>query len=520
MKHFIRFFSLSMALLFISLGASAQSSPMIVTSPTQLDYSTTIGLPVEKQVNVKVAGLPSLAVLSSFNAVVQGPNADQFSVVMPSLSLINILEALLGQGINIKVTYNPTSESLQHKAELLIETALLGVLLPVQKTVPINGEAFEPPVIESTSPADGAVNVPVGTSTVSFTFDKDIQVKDASKIKINGISIGGAYNVQRFILNINTFGAFQRNTLYTVTIEAGAITANAGYSTNVVDYVFSFRTVGPLTYIADPVPGSNIFIGNSLDDIMVNLVFSEPVLRFGEWYDTLGVYKSEVLASPSDDQRIVPIKTVFAAPGVIPYIYLDLFVPAGVLRDAGNNPLDSIFIGRYQISAGPGVVAVDPSPDQPIVLNESPTSFPVTFTFGQGILQRPGTTPIELSGNQYMSIQSYSINGNQLTATVTGNVLFNPNFTLTIPEGSLRTNGPDYGISNIAQSFSFTTVFGSSARNSAGKNLIISEIVSESYYTIMGIQVSKDNLERGQIYIKKTTYEDGMVDTNKMLYRR
>lgn len=526
MKHLTRFFSLSMLLLFVALKASAQSSPMIITSPTQLDYSTTIGLPVEKVVNAKVAGLPSLALLSSFKAIVQGQNADQFSVEMPSLSLVNILEALLGQGINIKVTYNPTFMSLNHKAELLIETALLGVLLPVQTIVPINAEGFEPPLVESTSPADGAVNVPENTTSIRINYDGFISLKDRSKIKINGVPVTSC-RVDQIVLIIDLPEGLNSNTLYTVTVEAGAIAGNAGYSTTVEDFSFSFRTVyiAP-TYTITPAPGSIIYIDYPTDEFYVNIQFSAPVQIKSPTANYSEGYISFLRQNPSNPNVVTIASSSISMTGANqPYITLS--IPAGAIADANDISLDAINVGTYQVFAGPYVTNVSPTPgtgeNDAIITTTNNFRQTVTFTFNKNIRRVGNSNPVTLTDSQTgLSIQSYRIEGNKLIVVVSGTVRSYDYFTLNLQAGSVASY-EDFIIPNLGGSYQYVV-----ERRNASRGLIdtdsnnqhmLSAIVSESYYTIMGIQVSKDNLQRGQVYIRKTTYEDGTVDTRKFMYQ-
>lgn len=521
MKHFIRFFSLSIAFWCVSLGASAQSSGMIMTTPTQLDYSTTIGLPVEKEVNVKIAGLPSLAVLSSFNAVVQGQDADQFSVEMPSLSLINILEALLGQGINIKVTYNPFSESVQHQAELLIETSLLGVLMPVQETVPIRGEAFEPPVVESTVPANGAQNVAVSRSTIRISYDKNIAVRDASKITINGVPVTN-YSVDRGVLTIRTFNFFTSNTTYTVTVEAGAVTSNAGYSTTVQDYSFSFRTeyIAP-TYTITPSPGSFIYIDYPADRFNINIQFSAPVVINQTLVTTTtGDYIASLRSNT--DRSLVTIECgALTQPGQLNDPYIGLLIPAGALSDAATRtPIDPIDVGTFRVFAGPYVTNVNPVADRdnPIEITTDNFQIPITFTYNRNILFSGNGTPVVLTSDfPGISISSYRIEGSQLIVVVSGTERSFNNFTINTPENTVVSEHEGYRIGNLDASYNFQIIRANNRALTNDRNNVLSEVASESYFTLLGSQVSKEELKYDRIYIKRTIYRDGSVYSQKIM---
>lgn len=527
MRHFIRFFSLSVTLLLLSWGVSAQSSPVIVTSPNQLNFSTTIGLPAEQEVNVKIAGLPSLAVLSSFNAVVQGQDADQFSVEMPSLSLVGILQALLGQGINIKVTYNPFTEALDHQAELLIETALLGLLIPVQTTIPLRGESFQPPVVESTNPANGAQGIAVNRSTIRISYDKNIAVQDASRITINGTPITN-FSVDRGVLTINTFGLFTSSTTYTVTVGAGAITGNGGYSTTVEDFSFSFTTayVAP-TYTITPAPGSIIYLNSPVDRFSINVRFSAPVTIQQTLIDTSEGYIATLRQDPADRNLIIIECGALNEVGQVPPSTIQLAIPAGALADAGTGtPLDAINVGSYQVFAGPYVTNVNPvaDPNDPIVITTDNFETTITFTYNRNIQKLGSSAPATLTSDfPGISISSYRIEGNQLIIVLTGTERSFNNFTLNLQENTIANQEGDFIVGNMAGSYQFAIERANNTRSSVkggSTDITLSAIVSTSYYTIRGMQVDRKDLQPGQIYIKKTTYENGSVDSQKFVYQQ
>lgn len=528
MKHFIRFFSLSVTLLLMSWGVSAQSSPVIMTSPTELDFSTTIGLPVTKEVNVKIAGLPSLAVLSSFNAVVQGQDADQFSVEMPSLSLVGILQALLGQGIDIRVTYNPFAVSSQHQAELLIETALLGLLVPVQTTLPLRGESFEPPVVESTNPVNGAQGVAVNRRNIRISYDKDIAVQNPSGITINGTPVT-SYSVDRGVLTINTFGLFTSSTAYTVNIAAGAITANGGYSTTVEDFSFSFTTeyVAP-TYTITPAPGSTIYLDSPVDRFTINVRFSAPVTIQQTIVDTSEGYYGTLRQDSSDRNLVIIECGSLNQVGQVPPSNISLMIPAGAIADAmTGTPLEAINVGTYQVFAGPYVTNVNPvaDPNDPIVIPTDNFEITITFTFNRTIQKLGNAAPATLTSDfPGVSISSYRIEGNQLFIVITGTERSFNNFTLTLQENTIANQEGDFLIGNMAGSYRFAIERANNARSSvkggSTVNMALSGVISASYYTIRGMQVNKTDLQPGQIYIKKTTYEDGSVDSQKFVYQQ
>lgn len=101
------------------------------------------------------------------------------------------------------------------------------------------------PAVVSSSPADGAVDVPASGNIV-VTFNQDIQAGD-----VTGITLKKGSTVTDFVYGINGNALMITpskpllyNSTYTVTIPAGAV-KNASNSSMNTDYSFSFTTAKP-----------------------------------------------------------------------------------------------------------------------------------------------------------------------------------------------------------------------------------------------------------------------------------
>lgn len=135
---------------------AVDANPLIITSPTELYFDAVIIEAVADSVNVKIAGLPSVGLLTSINVTVQGPDAHKFLPLTPDLSLSDMLGLLLGNGLDISVLFLANGQTGEFEAELLIETSLLGILLPMQTIVPLHASYNPAPVeLVSTSPTEG-----------------------------------------------------------------------------------------------------------------------------------------------------------------------------------------------------------------------------------------------------------------------------------------------------------------------------------------------------------------------------
>lgn len=230
--------------------ATNADSPLLISSPTEL-YFTDVNVLTEKTdtVNIKTAGLPTLGVLTRFDVTVQGINSDYFHASSPTLSLNQLLQALLGGGIDIPVTYRPYEDG-PHEAELLITATLLGVLAPVQITVPLHGTTETvsvPTLLYSIPENEGIVNwdgrihaeaIDKGQYHIDFVFDQNIYFSNSfipSDIMIVQPTSAVVRNIE--IINSNTLRVtiteditFTTNELI---ITGGAITSFEGLNSDI-----------------------------------------------------------------------------------------------------------------------------------------------------------------------------------------------------------------------------------------------------------------------------------------------
>lgn len=120
--------------------ATRADSPFFTTFPDELYH--TIGSPVQ-EVELRILNLGLITVLRSFDMVIQGPDADLFIAYRPQVGLVEFLNALKDEGTGITTEYLATSGG-PHEAELLITASFLGLLMPVQTTVPLYGVVEDP----------------------------------------------------------------------------------------------------------------------------------------------------------------------------------------------------------------------------------------------------------------------------------------------------------------------------------------------------------------------------------------
>jgi hypothetical protein len=101
------------------------------------------------------------------------------------------------------------------------------------------------PTVVSSSPVDGAVDVPVSGNIV-VTFNQDIQAGDVTGITLKKGStvMDYVYGINGSTLTITPSKLLLNNSNYTVTIPAGAV-KNAANSTMDTGYTFSFTTAKP-----------------------------------------------------------------------------------------------------------------------------------------------------------------------------------------------------------------------------------------------------------------------------------
>lgn len=220
------------------------NSPLLIASPTEVYFEdVAIYDDVRDTINIKTAGLTSLAVLTNFQLTIQGPDQSRFIAINPGLSLISLLQALLGGGVDIPVIFIPNRGGA-FEAELVITASLLGVLMPVQITIPLHGTAQEvaPLKLLYTVPEDGgtvewdgkvpdvAGTIDKGQYHIDFVFDQNIIIKDYASILLEGITT--AQIRSRTVINGNTLRLIiweDATTLQnTIIIEADAIISADG----------------------------------------------------------------------------------------------------------------------------------------------------------------------------------------------------------------------------------------------------------------------------------------------------
>lgn len=211
-------------------------SPLLIATPTQIYFNNVnVGSSVEKVVNIKTAGLSSLAALTGFDVMIQGADENQFIVEDVSLSLVQLLQALLGNGIDIPVTYFPTEEG-PHEAELLVTAALLNVVMSVQTTVPLHGttQVGVGPQLVSTVPANGGstifdsrvpgvIGTPKGQYHIDFVFNENIILTPDFALQYPNVT-GAA---------IQSYSLVNGNTLRVVVWE-GAVSASVQHQLNIL----------------------------------------------------------------------------------------------------------------------------------------------------------------------------------------------------------------------------------------------------------------------------------------------
>ncbi|MDU1906011.1 MAG: hypothetical protein E6772_14660 [Dysgonomonas sp.] len=165
----------------------ATSTSLILASPTQISFSNAvIGDTQKVDVTVVSAGLTPLTVLTAFDIIVQGADASEFEIERPSLSLIGVLQALLGNGYTFTVAYTPTTlEPVE--ATVLVNASILGILLPTQLEIPINGTLAKGPQLVSGGEIAKFIGFDPEDPTVALfeielTFDRQVTLADSTAV--------------------------------------------------------------------------------------------------------------------------------------------------------------------------------------------------------------------------------------------------------------------------------------------------------------------------------------------------
>ncbi len=279
MKHFTKLSMLLIGMLITStISLKAQvSNPTFGKSTNVLNFTANVNDTVEMNVTVTGSQVLLGSSLSYFNVSIMGGDSTQFSVANGPINLVQILTELLGGGHKINVSYHPDSAGT-HTSKLKIEARLLGLIPIIDTSIILNGIAVNPPQIINTSPTNGATGVATN-SAISITYGENVSVIDASKIKINNTPVLSA-STNGAIVSLTPASPLSENTLYTVTVGAGAI---EGAHSNVTkqDSSFSFTTIdntAPQIISYNPQPRSTIVLDSLEQLIDVDVIFNEEII--------------------------------------------------------------------------------------------------------------------------------------------------------------------------------------------------------------------------------------------------
>ena len=291
-------------------------SPLLVVSPTEVVFNE--GGSRTQEIEIKTAGISSLAVLTRFNLTIQGPDADKFSVEQVPASLAEILMALLGDGIRIFVDYNATTAG-EHNAELLIDAALLGAILPVQTTIPLKGTTNDGvPQVVSTMPVSGDQNVQASNFYFRITYDQNINVVDQNLITVNGSQIDGIPNGKALeIPYINgPYPFLLSNNVYNVVIKAGAVSGLNGQLTT-EDYTLTFKTTDntPKLVSVDPPSGSTIYYySDEVEEKQIKFKYDRPVTYNAYVLNGIEGFPIPIynIGNSNDSTIVVTISSIYA----------------------------------------------------------------------------------------------------------------------------------------------------------------------------------------------------------------
>ncbi len=124
---------------FINHTNAQDSVPKLFASISNLDFQAEVNVPVQKQVNIGLTGLPLLWTITDFAINITGDNSDQFSIINDK-SDIRLIDLFTGN-FGITVSYNPSEEG-EHSASLEIQAKLLGFELPLKIGIPLSGKTM------------------------------------------------------------------------------------------------------------------------------------------------------------------------------------------------------------------------------------------------------------------------------------------------------------------------------------------------------------------------------------------
>lgn len=375
--------------------------------------------------------------------------------------------------------------------------------------------------------------VTASPSQLSFASMVGTPVEQQTTIKLLGT---GIYSLTGFSVAFTGTGADQfsaqvSNPSLTELLSGVPITvtfnpsATGSYQANMVVTVkvlgvLSLAATVPLagmTFTTDPMPGDTVYVdsfdGVSSHGFTIPMSFADEVLL----QESIGIDDEAGIFPCTLEEGVARNEIDITGYSNLPATAnFNPIIAAGALSDRNGTPLNAISL-NYVVDPHPYLISVSPSAGTVFYTNASDFTADFVFTFNNNISL--AYYPVEISGAPSLT-SSVDVNRNVLTVTVSGAIDTTQTFTLTIPNETVVD--ADYPLLAYKGGSWTYTVEPPSRRSATGSEDVVPDkaVTSEVYYTISGVPINATSLQRGQIYVKKITYEDGSVKAEKFVQQK
>ena len=267
------------------------------------------------------------------------------------------------------------------------------------------------PVVNSSDPVNGAVNVSVG-KVITVTFSEPVKVGNGYiELKnSNGVAVPFTKSVSGSVLTITPNSTLVQGMKYSLILHTGCVTDLVGNNLSLcgTSFTTAFDTVAPVVNSSDPVNGAvNVSVGK-----VITVTFSEPV-KVGNGY--IELKNSNGTAVPFTKSIKGSVLTITPNSTLVQGMKYSLILHTGCVTDMAGNSL-AMYVSKFTTfvndTVPPTVKSVDPASNATgVALNKT-----ITVTFSEPV--KVGNGYIELKNSNGTAVPfTKSIKGSVLTIT-------------------------------------------------------------------------------------------------------
>lgn len=515
-------------------------APAVLSSSSGgMDFTTTVNEEANKTTTIRISNLPVPAVLESFNASVTGTGSNHFSLS----NVTTTLDKLSTSGQELTVTYRPASAGT-HSATLLIEAKLQG-MDPIQLSIPLHGSAFDP-----TPSFNGSLSIaPTNLDLSAQIGETDSELVHISALNLPSLPTLSSFSVklmgedkEHFTIIAETqslenmlsellSGEYEVLVNYTPKAE-GPHSANLVVEATLLNITTVMRVSIPLsgTVIVTPATEAPKVIAttpeNEATDVDINtgiiLLYDKNVLVVDASKITINGTAVKSAITNGASLYLVPSVALEAQTE-----YTVLVAPGAVGGEA-NNPSSQAYSFSFTTGAGTSttigmqLLSVSPKVGTAILKKNISDDIILTYTFNKEVADIDINKFIVTGSLTLKSVSIDTENNKVVKVVIGGDVETQTTFTITVNSGAcVAADSSEYEGTDIRV---YLVVYSPDSGDGGGvsiQEVNPDKIIKAEYiYSVTGAPVNVNGLQHGNIYIRKTVYEDGSVKSQKFIHSR